>query len=79
MTRQRTGPRTKDDPCEFRIVGERRDDPGHLLALGCDGRWYDYDVTGNRMTLVELTDSWAVDVAELPAIHLPSPLGTLAS
>ena len=69
----------RDDPCEFRVVGERRDDPGHLLVLGCDGRWYDYDITGSRVTPIELTDSWAVDVTESPLQHVPAPIDTLAS
>lgn len=79
MTKRHTGPRREDEPCEFRVVGARRDDPGHLLVMGCDGRWYDYDIAANHMTPVELTDSWAVDVSALPVPSVTAPLGKLVS
>ncbi len=66
--KDRKAPHTLDDLCEFRVVGERRDDPGHLLLLGCDGLWYDYDISSNEIRQVELSDSWAVDVVEAEAL-----------
>ena len=33
---------------EFRVIGELRQDPGHLLLLDADGQCYDYDVAASR-------------------------------
>ena len=44
----------------FAVVGEHRDDPNHVLALGEDGRYYDVRLTDCAVMPVELTDEWVV-------------------
>lgn len=54
----------RDDPdtIGFRVVGELKTDPSHLLLLGDDGRWYDYDVVSGTIEGSAPGDRWAVDV-----------------
>ena len=52
------------DTIEFRVIGEMKSDPGHLLLSGDDGRWYDYDISVGTIVPVEPSDSWAVDLTD---------------
>jgi hypothetical protein len=52
------------DTIEFRVIGELKSDPGHLLLSGDDGRWYDYDISHGTIIPVEPSDSWAVDLID---------------
>ena len=45
-------------PVEFTIVGEHVEDPAHLLVLGADGAYYDYDPARERMAPTELDEQW---------------------
>lgn len=42
---------------ELRVIGELKTDPGHLLLVGDDGRWYDYDIALGTFTPIEPSDS----------------------
>jgi hypothetical protein len=68
MTRARAGARVTDETLEtieFRVIGERRDDPGHLLLIGPAGEWYDYALEDGTITRIDPTDAWAVDRPEI--------------
>ncbi len=67
------------DVCEFQVIGERKDDPGHLLLMGRDGRWYDYDVALETIAPAEPGDSWTVDVIENAAVRVQLPCDKMAS
>lgn len=45
-------------PVEFTIVGEHLDDPAHLLVLGADGAYYDYDPAHERLAPTEPDARW---------------------
>ena len=47
----------------FAVVGERRDDPTHLLLLGADGRHYDHALPDGPTVPVEPDAGWALDEA----------------
>lgn len=47
----------------FAVVGERRDDPDHLLVLGDDGAYYDYTLTTGQAEPTEPGDAWNTDEA----------------
>jgi hypothetical protein len=47
----------------FAVVGERRDDPNHLLLLGDDGRLYDLPLPDDLPLPVEPDEAWVVDAA----------------
>lgn len=58
---------------EFRVIGELRQDPGHLLLLDADGQCYDYDVAASEILPVEPDSSWAVDVIEEGRLVVVAP------
>ncbi len=68
-----------EDLCEFQVVGELKDDPGHLLLMCASGRWYSYDIAGDEIEPVEPTDSWAVDVIDRERSHVGALLQKAAS
>ncbi len=45
----------------FAVVGERRDDPTHLLVLGEDGSYYDYALATGHAALTDPDESWTAD------------------
>ncbi len=45
----------------FAVVGERFDDPNHLLVLGEDGSYYDYTVTTGHAAPTEPDETWTAD------------------
>ncbi len=45
----------------FAVVGQHRVEPGRLLLLGDDGRYYAYATDDVLLTEVEPTDEWAID------------------
>ena len=51
------------DAISFQVIGELKGDPGHLLLIGDDGGWYDYDIVQVTIEPIEPGDSWAVDIA----------------
>ena len=61
-------PSPRLETIEFQVIGERRDDPGHLLLMCRDGHWYDYDLASGEIVTIEPTDSWAVDVIDNAAV-----------
>ena len=52
---------TATDTIEFRVIGEQRDDCGHLLLMGDDGHYYDYAVCRDEVIQIEPDDSWRFD------------------
>lgn len=46
---------------EFKVIGELRDDHGHLLLMGEDGHYYRYALGLNEVLPIELDDSWLLD------------------
>ena len=40
-------------PVEFTIVGEHLADPAHLLVLGADGAYYDYEPAHEQLAPTE--------------------------
>jgi hypothetical protein len=45
----------------FAVVGERCDDPNHLLVLGEDGSYYDYALSTGHAAPTEPDESWTAD------------------
>jgi hypothetical protein len=52
------------------VVGERRDDPNHLLLLGEDGRYYDLRLLDGAAAPIEPDEGWLLDNAEIAAHEL---------
>jgi hypothetical protein len=68
------------DAVDFQVIGERKDDPGHLLLMGDDGQWYDYDVAHGEIALIDCpNDAWAMDVTDKVALRIEVPKNILAS
>ena len=57
----------------FKVVGERRGDPGHLLLESPDGRRYDYDIARGTVTPVEPCEAWSLDPDAGSEVHIWSP------
>ena len=68
-----------DETIDFQVIGERKDDPGHLLMLGDDGHWYDYDIALGSIVLVDPSELWAVDIAEQVTLRIEVPKDILVS
>lgn len=49
---------------EFRVIGEVRNEPGHLVLLDEEGQCYDYNVEVGEVVAVEPDARWAIDVIE---------------
>jgi hypothetical protein len=64
---------------EFHVIGELRDDPGHLLVIDCDGQCYDFDIELDEIVPVEMDDTWSVDVVETPVTVVTVPEERIAS
>lgn len=45
------------DAISFQVIGELKDDPGHLLLIGDDGSWYDLDIVQVTIEPIEPGDS----------------------
>ena len=45
----------------YAVVGEHHDDPNHVLILGEDGQYYDWDLTSEQTRPVEPGDDWHLD------------------
>ena len=58
---------------EFNVIGEMRNDPGHLLLLDRDGQCYDYDIVLDEIAPVEADGKWAVDVIEEGSLVIAAP------
>lgn len=67
------------DAIDFQVIGERKDDPGHLLLMGDDGQWYDFDIAQGEIALIDPDDSWAMDVVDKVALRIEVPKNILAS
>lgn len=66
-------PKPSSDVVVFRVIGELRGDPGHLLLAGPDGHQYDYDIARGTVTPIELADAWDVDVEDGSEVRVWSP------
>ena len=62
---------------EFRVIGEQRDDCGHLVLLGTDGHLYDYAICRNELVPIEPDDTWRFDPVPVgdSSLHIPSAEG----
>ena len=49
---------------EFRVIGELRTSPGHLLLLDSDGGCYEYDMSLDIVVPVEPNSTSSVSVIE---------------
>lgn len=58
---------------EFHVIGELRDDPGHLLLLDGDGQCYDYDIALDEVVPIEPDVRWKVDVIEEVRLVMLAP------
>lgn len=67
------------DNVDFQVIGELKADPGHLLLMGDDGQWYDYDIASGEFTRIEPSDVWAVDITDRVALRMEVPRDILAS
>ena len=45
----------------YSVIGEHRDNPDQLLALGADGRHYALTLPEGALLPVELDDEWRLD------------------
>ena len=61
------------DSVDFQVIGELKDDPNHLLLLGDDRHWYDFDIASGSITPIEPSDAWAVDLTDRVALRLDVP------
>ena len=52
---------TPSDVVVFRVIGELRGDPGHLLLTSPDGRWYDYDIARGTVAPIEPIEASDLD------------------
>ena len=64
---------------EFHVIGELRDDPGHLLVIDGDGQCYDFDIALDEILPIEIDGSWSVDVVEAPIVVIEAPAEMVAS
>ncbi|HYH13360.1 MAG TPA: hypothetical protein VD789_13465 [Thermomicrobiales bacterium] len=64
---------------EFHVIGELRDDPGHLLVIDGDGQCYDFDVALDEIFPIEMDERWSVDVVESPVLVVEAPVERIAS
>ena len=66
-TRQRSRPQpatcTRDEECDYQLVGELDGNTHKLLLMGADGRYYAYDLLAGDIVALDLDDSWAVDMS----------------
>lgn len=63
---------------EFRVIGERREDPGHLLLVDDEGRPYDYDLVLDEIVPIELDSTWNIDFPERKALVIEAPAEMVA-
>jgi hypothetical protein len=68
----------ESDNIDFQVIGELKADPGHLLLMGDDGQWYDYEIASGEVTRIEPSDAWTVDVTDKVALRLEVPRDILA-
>lgn len=67
------------DIVEFRVIGELKANPHHLLLLSDDGGCYDYDILGGEIAPLEPDDSWAVDIIVSASPRIEADAAMLAS
>jgi hypothetical protein len=67
--------RSTSDVVVFRVIGELRGDPSHLLLASPDGSCYDYDIARGTVTPVSPTDAWWIDLPNGAEVRMwaPSP------
>ncbi len=58
------------DVVVFKVIGERADDPRHLLLASSDGVWYDYDIDRGTVAPVNQADSWNIDLQNDTEVRL---------
>ena len=56
-------------PIELFVVGEHRSDPGNLLLLGIDSRFYSYSITDGSTQAVEPDQEWDIDFSSVASIE----------
>ena len=47
-------------PNEFTVVGEHKEDESELLVMGADGKYYEYDLYRDRLSLTEPDEQWEI-------------------
>lgn len=48
-------------PNELAFVGENRDDPSQLLAMGTDGSYYVHSLSDGETRIIEPDDHWVLE------------------
>ena len=67
------------DSIDFQVIGELKGDRNHLLLLGDDRHWYDYDLASAVITRIESSDAWAGDITDRVSLRVEVPIEILAS
>lgn len=68
------------DTIAFRVVGERKNDPAHLLVVDDDGQHYDYDLLNEEIAPVSIDSAWKLDViTEESHLIIEAPTHRIAS
>lgn len=68
------------DTIAFRVIGERRDNPTHLLVVDDDGQRFDYDLIAEEIHPAADDGDWAIDVViEESHFLIEAPTHRLAS
>ena len=57
-------------PIELAVVGERTNDPEHLLLIGADGAYYDYAVPSGDTRPIEPDEQWTVESVSLQDLFM---------
>lgn len=64
---------------EFLVIGELKNDPGHLLLRDDDGQCYAYDVAMAVIVPIEVDGNWAVDTMTVEPVLIEADVHWVAS
>lgn len=68
------------DSIAFRVIGERTNNPAHLLVVDDERQCYDYDLIAEEIVPIEVDGAWSLDlVIEESNLIIEAPTQRLAS
>ncbi len=67
------------DSIAFRVIGERTNNPAHLLVVDDEGQCYDYDLIAEEIIPIEVDGAWSLDIVEESNLIIEAPIQRLAS
>lgn len=70
---------TRNEVCDYQLIGELKDDAHKLLLMGADGQYYAYDLVSGDIAALDPDDSWSVDVSLSAADHTSALQRRMAS